>query len=81
MAPEQMLSKAVDARTDIWALGVVLFELVGGRPPFESDTLPGLAIKIHGDPTPSVRTLRPDAPVGLEAIIAVRWEATRAVMG
>jgi eukaryotic-like serine/threonine-protein kinase len=70
MSPEQMqLSRSVDARTDIWALGVVLFELIAGRPPFQSDALPDLVIKIANEPPPPLRALRPDVPAELEKII------------
>jgi eukaryotic-like serine/threonine-protein kinase len=70
MSPEQMQSsKTVDARTDIWALGVVLFELVAGRPPFVSDALPDLVLKIATEPPPTLRTFRPDLPQGLDAVI------------
>ena len=41
MSPEQLSStRTVDARTDIWAIGVILFELVSGRVPFEAETMP-----------------------------------------
>jgi serine/threonine protein kinase len=70
MAPEQMRStKTVDARTDIWALGVVLFELLAGRTPFASDSLPDLVLQIAHEPPPSLRLLRADVPAGLEAVI------------
>jgi eukaryotic-like serine/threonine-protein kinase len=70
MSPEQMRSsKDVDSRTDIWALGVILFELVTGRPPFMSDSVTELAIVISIEPTPSVRAFRGDAPAGLDAIV------------
>jgi serine/threonine protein kinase len=70
MSPEQMRStKGVDSRTDIWALGVVLFELVAGRPPFLSDSLMELGIKIATEAPPPVRAFRPDVPPGLEAAI------------
>jgi eukaryotic-like serine/threonine-protein kinase len=70
MSPEQMQSsKGVDARTDIWALGVVLFELIAGRPPFQADTLTELVIKIATEPPPPLRSFRPDVPAGLEAVV------------
>ncbi len=70
MSPEQMQSsKTVDARADIWALGVVLFELIAGRPPFLSDSLPDLVLQIANEPAPSLRAFRADVSVGLEAVI------------
>jgi serine/threonine-protein kinase len=70
MSPEQMqLSKSVDARTDIWALGIILFELVTGRPPFESEAVTDLAIKVATEPTPPARAFRPEVPPGLEQVI------------
>jgi serine/threonine-protein kinase len=71
MSPEQMqASKSVDARTDIWALGVILFELVTGRPPFDGQTLTELAIRVANEPAPPARALRSDVPLGLDEIIA-----------
>jgi serine/threonine-protein kinase len=79
MAPEQMqLSKSVDARADIWALGVILFELVTGRPPFQSEALTDLAIKVYTEPTPSARALRPSMPAGLDQVIATCLAKDRA---
>jgi eukaryotic-like serine/threonine-protein kinase len=70
MSPEQMRSsKDVDAQTDIWALGVILFELMAGRPAFLGESVTELAIKVANEPTPPVRRFRPDVPSGLEAII------------
>jgi serine/threonine protein kinase len=70
MSPEQMQSsRNVDARTDIWALGVILYELVTGTPPFSGDSMPGLVLQIMSDPPPPLRNKRPDAPEGLEAVI------------
>jgi len=70
MSPEQLRSsRDVDARTDIWAIGVLLFELVTARRPFQARSLPQLCMLIsHGQP-PSVRQLRPDVPEELEAVI------------
>ena len=70
MSPEQMrASKDVDAQTDIWALGVILFELMTGRPAFIADSVTELAIKVTNDPAPAIRGFRPDVPIALEAIV------------
>jgi serine/threonine-protein kinase len=70
MSPEQMNSaKKVDVRTDIWALGVVLHELIAGRPPFYTDSIMELAIKVASEPPPPLRTLRPEVSADLEAAV------------
>ncbi len=70
MSPEQMRStRDVDARTDLWAIGTILFELVAGRPAFESDSMPGLCAAIQTGPAPRLREARPGAPEALEAVI------------
>jgi serine/threonine-protein kinase len=70
MSPEQMRSsKDVDGRTDIWALGAILFELIAGRPPFLAQTVMELGSKIGNEPPPPLRAFRPDAPKALEAVV------------
>jgi serine/threonine-protein kinase len=70
MSPEQLLSsRNVDARTDIWSLGAILFELLTGRVPFDGESLPEISIKIGSLPTPRVRDYRPDVPAELELAI------------
>jgi serine/threonine-protein kinase len=70
MSPEQMRStRLVDARTDVWSLGVTTFELLTGAAPFRGDTLPALATSILMDPIPSLRAHRPDVPERLDAIV------------
>jgi serine/threonine-protein kinase len=70
MSPEQLSStRTVDARTDIWALGVILFELVSGRVPFEAETMPELCGKVLSEPPPSLRGLRQNMPEAIDAIV------------
>ena len=70
MPPEQMISSAtVDARSDIWSLGVTLFEILTKSLPFAADSAPAVCHRImSGEPTP-LRKLRPNYPKGLEATI------------
>ena len=70
MSPEQIVGTGdVDGRSDIWALGVVLFELLTRTLPFEGQTEIALAGNIFRAPPKSLRALCPDAPPGLEAVI------------
>lgn len=70
MSPEQVRSaKKVDLRSDIWSLGVILFEALAGRTPFEGESATSVAASIVADPLPSLRALRPDLPEALEAVV------------
>jgi len=70
MSPEQMVSsKHVDERTDVWSLGVVLFELVTGRPPWRGATVFEVAGHVMSSAVPNPVELRPDLPEALAAVI------------
>jgi len=69
MSPEQALGQKVDARSDLFSVGVVLFHLVTGKRPFEADSLLTLMNRIaKEDPTP-IERLRGDVPPSLRRII------------
>jgi Tol biopolymer transport system component len=85
MSPEQLHGKAVDARTDIWAFGCVLYEMITGRPPFsgESDAaLMGAILRAEPEP---LSNARPDVPAALDEIVSgalakdpeERWQSMR----
>ena len=60
MSPEQISGKKVDGRSDIFSLGVVMFELLTGRPPFTADNVSALLFAITHTPHLSVKAIRPD---------------------
>jgi eukaryotic-like serine/threonine-protein kinase len=70
MSPEQLkASRNVDARADIWALGVILYELLTTRVPFGGETVPQIFGAILYEPAPRVTKLRKEVPAGLESVL------------
>ena len=69
MAPEQVTSKTVDHRADIYALGVVLYEMVTGRQPFLADTPMAVLLKHNTEPLPHPRQFVPNLPGDVEKVL------------
>lgn len=69
MSPEQIKGVEIDRRSDIYSLGVMLFEMASGRPPFNADSAMTLMMMHINDPIPDLRQLKPDLPPALVAVI------------
>ena len=69
MSPEQIKGEQLDRRSDIYSLGVTLFEMVSGRPPYEADSAMTLMMMHINDPVPDVKLINPDVSPNLVAVI------------
>lgn len=69
MAPEQGQGMALDGRADIYALGVVIFEMLTGHQPFSADTPMQVMLKHITEPVPNLQSLREDLPAGLDTVM------------
>ncbi|MBA2303039.1 MAG: tetratricopeptide repeat protein [Acidobacteria bacterium] len=70
MAPEQLLRQPVDHRADIYSVGVILFQLLTGRLPFQSEDFLGLSLQVVSQPPPRLRDFAPEVPAAVESIVA-----------
>jgi eukaryotic-like serine/threonine-protein kinase len=70
MSPEQVVGKkTIDHRTDLWSLGVVLYEALSARTPHEADTVGGLIVAIAGEAPRPIRAHAPWVPAGVAAVV------------
>lgn len=74
MSPEQMAGARADGRSDLYSLGVMLFQLLTGSLPHHSESMAKLMYAIAHEPAPDVRSLRPDLPEALANIVALALE-------
>jgi eukaryotic-like serine/threonine-protein kinase len=69
LSPEQAQGHAVTEASDLYSIGVIVYELLGGRLPFEGDTAVSVALKHLSQPPPLLSQMRPDVHPGLEAVV------------
>ena len=74
MSPEQMAGARVDGRSDLYSLGVTMFQLLTGQLPHRADSMAALIRAIGNDTAPDVRTLRPELPEPLANVVALALE-------
>ncbi len=70
MSPEQIAGKKVDGRSDLYSLGVMLYQMLTGVLPFRGDSMAELMYKIANEPAPDLRVARPDLPERLAQVVA-----------
>ncbi len=71
MSPEQIVGGALDIRSDMWSLGVVAFECLTGKRPFQGETLGAIALAIHTAPLPRISELTRNLPLAIDAWFAL----------
>jgi serine/threonine protein kinase len=69
MSPEQAQGEGIDGRSDIYGLGVIIFELLSGQQPYHGDTPMSVVVKHITDPVPHILDVKPDLPPAVESII------------
>jgi serine/threonine-protein kinase len=78
MSPEQAAGARVDARSDVYSFGCVVYEMLTGEPPFSGATAQAVIARHAADPVPSIRTVRPELSPAVEAAVAKALAKTAA---
>lgn len=74
MSPEQMTGGRIDGRSDIYSLGVMLFQLLTGQLPYQAESMSRMMYLIANEPAPDVRSIRPELPEALANVVALALE-------
>jgi serine/threonine-protein kinase len=74
MSPEQMAGKQIDGRSDLYSLGITMFQLLTGHLPFQGDSMQQLMYRIANEPSPDIRRLRPELPEELANVVLLAME-------
>jgi serine/threonine protein kinase len=69
MSPEQAMGENVDARSDIYSLGIILFEMLSGKLPYEATTPLAMVVKHVNEPIPHILDINPNLPTGIELVL------------
>ena len=77
ISPEQARGEDIDRRADIYGLGAILYEMLTGEPPYQGNTVIGVALQHVNDPVPNVLKIRPDLPGEVDVIIKTAMAKNR----